>query len=664
MNPKNLKFLSSRESIPSDISMLENFDIDHLKRYWKVFKTSSNVLPGGHRLENLFWRMWGSEKLHKTLSGSRIAILFMMIQQGEEAFEKTPRLRIPEFGKAVHTRIQPTPRLLPCASLEIPPTPPPSPIESQFTGPGGRPPMSRLLSQGDIAQSLHQAVLQLRQIPVRSSPPNPPPPSPATPMASPLLAAVQAKSGQTGYFTGSERPGVVSSHSDNTMMNVNSAAIAPPRNPPRPPNPTRKSSNSTLPVVEEATASNTTQQKGPKRSESAVSIAESTTSSTSAKVGKKTGTGSKPPKKGTLPKGKAKFAAGKKGGLRPALVRQKSSTSSTVDNEEEEDDDDGGYDELAAAKSQNAMQKKLLVEELINTEDKGPVVDEKKKSIGELYNSVSEVKRTVEEVKKPVMEKMPVLEVVSDIAEEGDEFEDEEDPMVVPQLMRRTISAGPVLGGKRNKKGSSARLSKKNRNVSANAGKAALGLGIAAALGGPGTRKEVEAPAPLPVVSIVEPDFRRKFQERNNITCRVSEGDISIHSGNSSPRSSVSAVESNGKGKRREKLVFLTSDMEARTVKCQPTVSIATPASSVVVAKKMHGQNVLMAEAGEIRGLNSQRTLVATRKVDIANLNGVSMGGSAGGGSGKSALSLMIEDAKRKNGGKVGSGVKGSLGES
>lgn len=531
--------------------------------------------------------------------------------------------------------------------------------------------MSRLLSQGDITQSLHQAVLQLRQIPVRSSPPNPPPPSPATPMASPLLAAVQAKSGQTGYFTGSERPGAVSSHSDNTMINVNSAAIAPPRNPPRPPNPTRKSNNSILPVVEEvvSTAPHTTQQKGPKRSESAVSIAESTTSSTSAKVGKKAGMGSKPPKKGTLPKGKAKFAAGKKGGLRPALVRQKSSTSSTVVDNEEEEDDDGDYDELAEAKRQIAMQRKLLVEELINIEEKGPVVDEKKKSIGGPHNSVAEVKGNIEEVKKPVtekvpaVEKMPVLEVVSDIEEEGDEFEDEEDSMAVPQLMRRTISAGPVLGGKRNKKGSSARLSKKNRNVSANAGKAALGLGIAAALGGPGTRKEVEAPAPLPVVSIVEPDFRRKFQERNNITCRASEDDLSVHSGNSSPRSSVSAVESNGKGKRREKLVFLTSEMEARTVKCQPTVSIATPASSVVVAKKMHGQNVLMVEAGEIRGLNSQRTLVATRKVDIANLNGVSMGGSAGAGSGKSALSLMIEDAKRKNGGKVGSDAKGGLGE-
>jgi len=603
--------------------------------------------------------MWGSEKLHKTLSGSRIAILFMMIQQGEEAFEKTPRLRIPEFGKAVRTRIQPTPRLPPCASLEIPPTPPPSPIESQFTGPGGRPPMSRFPSQGEIAKSLHQAVLQLRQISVRPSPPNPPPPSPATPMASPLLAAVQAKSAQAGYFTGSERPVVVSSHSDNTMMNVNSAAIAPPRNPPRPPNPTRRSSSSTLPVVEEveSTAPSTTQQKGPKRSESAVSITESTTSSTSAKIGKKVGTGVKPPKKGALPRGKVKFAAGKKGGLRPALVRQKSSTSSTVV-EDEEEEDEGEYDELAEAKRQIAMQQKPLVEDVVNLDEEGVVVD----------GSVAEVKRTIEEAKKPVMERVPVvekrlvLEVVSDIAE-GDEFEDEEDHKVAPPPMRRTISAGPALGGKKNKKGSSTRLSKKNRNVSANAGMAAPGLGIAAALGGPGARNEVEAPAQLPVVSIVEPDFRRKFQERNNITCTASGDGISVHSGNSSVGSSVSAVESNGKGKRREKLVFLTSDMEARTVKCQPTVSIATPASSVVVAK-MHGQNVLMVEAGEIRGLNSQRTPVATRKVEIVNSNGVSMGGSAGGGSGKSALSLMIEDAKRRNGGKVGGGEKGSLGGS
>ncbi|KAF8454799.1 hypothetical protein BGX38DRAFT_1140886 [Terfezia claveryi] len=657
MNPKNLKFLSSRESIPTDISMLENFDIDHLKRYWKVFKTSSNVLPGGHRLENLFWRMWGSEKLHKTLSGSRIAILFMMIRQGEEAFERTPRLRIPEFGKAVHTRIQPTPRLPPCASLKIPPTPPPSPIESQFTGPGGRPPMSRFPSQGEIAKSLQQAVLQLRQISVRPSPPNPPPPSPATPMASPLLAVVQAKLGQTGYFIGSERPVVVSSNSDNTMMNVNSAAIAPPRNPPRPSNPTRKSSNSTLPVVEErlSNAPPTTQQKDPKRSESAVSIAESTTSATSAKVGKQAGMGGKHPKKGTLPKGKAKFAAGKKGGLRPALVRQKSNTSSTVV-EDEEEEGEGEYDGLTEAKRQITMQQKPLVEEAVNLEE-GLVVTGKK-PIGALRSIVAEIKETGEKAKEPgmkevpVAEKVPAAEVVSDIEEEGDEFEDEEDPK------RRTYPRG-----RKNKKGSSTRLSKKNRNVSASAGKAAPGLGIAAALGGPGTRKEVEAPAPLPVVSIVEPDFRRKFQERNNITCPASEDGISVYSGNSSPGSSVSVVESNGKGKRREKLVFLTSDMEARIVKCQPTVSIATPASSVVVAK-MHGQNVLMVQAGEIRGLNSQRTPVATRKVEIVNLNGVNMGGSAGGGSGKSALSLMIEDAKRRNGGKVGGDEKGSLGGS
>lgn len=339
-----------------------------------------------------------------------------------------------------------------------------------------------------------------------------------------------------------------------------------------------------------------------------------------------------------MPKGKAKFAAGKKGGLRPALVRQKSST--VVGHDEEEDDEED--DETAEAKIQIVTQKKPVMDEIAKIEEKKPGVAERK-SVMELPKSVAKVEKSVVEVKKPVVEKAPVverkpvLEVVSDIAEEGDEFEDEDEPMAAPPPMRRTTSAGPALGGKKTKKGSSTRLSKKNRNVSANAGRAAPGLGIAAALGGPGTKKEVEAPAPLPVVSIVEPDFRRKFQERNNVD--------------------------NTSSKRREKLVFLTSDMEARTVKSQATVSIATPTSSVAVAKMIHGQGVLVVETGEIRGLNTQRAPVATGKVQIDNVTGVEIGGSgpaAAGGSRKSTLSLMIEDAKRKNGGKVGGGLKGS----
>lgn len=608
-----------------------------------VFKTSSNVLPSGHRLENLFWRIWGSDRLHKKLSGSRIACLFMMIQQGEEAFEKDPKLRIPEFGRTVSSRVPQR------TSLDIPPTPPPSPIDSYFAGLGGRPPMSRLPSQRDITASLYQAFLQQQQIPVRASPPEPPrvpPPSPATPMASPLLAAVQARAGQAGYFTGGpERPSAVTSNSDNTMMNINSAAIALPRNLSRPPQPSR-SSSSTLAAVEEVTPAvqPAAQPKGPKRSDSLVSIAESTTSSTSAKLGKKTASGSKASKKAILPKGKAKFVAGKKGGVRPALARQKSSTSSTV--VEQEEDDDAEFEEFVE-KTEDAKHQKPVLEVSAKVEETKPI---------------AEVKAPAVQKAHPVERKL-VMEVVSDIAEEDfDEFEDEDQPVVAPPPMRRTISAGPTLGGKKNKKGSSTRLSKKNRNVSATAARGGAGLGIAAVLGGPGTKKD-EISESHSVVSIVEPDFRRKFQEKHNLTQMASTDNLSVHSGNSSAGSSVGAVESSGKGKRREKLVFLTSEMEARAVKSQATVSVATPTSSVVVAKKVHGSNVLVVEAGEIRGLNTPTVPVAANTIKTENVSGAGIGGSgpATGGSRVSTLSLMIEDAKRKNGGKVGgNGVKPS----
>lgn len=35
MIPADLKFLNSKESIPSDISILDNFDAELLRKFWK-----------------------------------------------------------------------------------------------------------------------------------------------------------------------------------------------------------------------------------------------------------------------------------------------------------------------------------------------------------------------------------------------------------------------------------------------------------------------------------------------------------------------------------------------------------------------------------------------------------------------------------------------------
>lgn len=698
MIPANLKFLNSKESITSDIGTLEKFDIELLRKFWRgrlcntkvcssshirpltisiVFKTSSNVLPAGHRLENLFWRIWGSDRLLKRLSGSRIAHLFMMIQQGEEAFEReNSKLRIPEFGRVAQAWLS-----IPGGSLKIPPTPPPSPIDSYFHGSGGRPPMSRLPSQDDITESLYQAFLYQQRLPIRASPPDPPrvpPPSPATPMASPLLAAVLARTSQGGYFGGPERPQTVANKREH-ITNIKSAyssGIAPPRYPTLPSSqrPTG-TSGSTLFVSEQAgsMAHRPTQEKETsdepqallvqkkKGQKSCESMAESMTSSTSAKVGRKSGVGNKASAKKSrlLPKGKAKFAPGKKTGLRPSLVRSKSSTGSTVVKQEHEDEEDNEDDEdtTVAAELQAPMQHlpTTMQEQEPKPERRRPIAEanriEKHVSVtggtGVVPGGVIEGEEDEDEDEGEEDE------------EEGDGFEDEKKP-VAPPPMRRTISAGPTLGGKKTKKGSSSRLSKKHRNSSANAGRAAPGLGIAAVLGGPGTVKGVKPQKPFPTLSIVDPDFRLKFQERNNLA-RTAVGDkIALHSRNSSAGSPACGLGASDQASRREKLVFLTSDTEAKTVKCQATVSVATTTSSMVVAKKVQGQNVLVVDTGNVQGFNTPGMPVASGKAlndnRASDINADGSVPSITVGSRKSTLSLMIEDAKKKNGGKLASG--------
>ncbi|KAI5796233.1 hypothetical protein DFH27DRAFT_109419 [Peziza echinospora] len=633
MIPPDLKFVSSNQSIPSDISTLDKFDTDRLRVFWKAFKTSRNAMESGARLENLFWRIWGSEKLRTRLSGSRIACIFMMIQQGEEAFEReNPKLRIPAFSHRVYRAAAMAAAAMQRPSLDIPPTPPPSPI-----GPARavvlpvRPLMLRLPSQSDITASLHQAFPQPCP-PPRSSPPGPPrvpPPSPVTPGASPLLSAVQPVQAQPPPITQPQhsthyrqqagiRPEILTSNSDNIMNTTNPRVYLPhagSSSGTRPP-PTR-SSNSTLSVVDEASATN---QNNPrpslvkKRSTSALSIAESTTSSTTSTKAAKKPAGKMNSK--AAKKGKGKFTAGKKGAVssRPSLARQKSSSATVIEQEEEEEeveDDDAADDAPLEIKHHHPVRE---------------VIPE------------------------------PVVEVVEEVIEEDKDegFVDEE----VSQPMRRETSAGGLKKGK--KKGSSTRLSKKNRNTSANAGTA--GLGIAAILGGPGTAKE-EPVQTKPLVSIVEPDFRRKFQERNQpLRSALSESKPTIIA------EPPVAAESNKK--RREKLVFLTNETEARAVKCQATVSTATPSSGTAVARKIQGKNVLLVGTGDMKGLSTVATVGVTAKVGFAIDHQPASGRSPDAGaegratapisSRKSTLSLLIEDARRKDGAKGKGGMKGS----
>lgn len=117
-----------------------------------VCTANKEVIDKGRRYENLFWRVWASERLHKRISGHRVATIFMTIAEGEEPYEHSKyRIPPPKTEKP----------------MDAPPTPPPSPLF---------PTEPTRLSGSHIMNVLQAAF--------RPSP-FPSPPSPQTPAAPP-----------------------------------------------------------------------------------------------------------------------------------------------------------------------------------------------------------------------------------------------------------------------------------------------------------------------------------------------------------------------------------------------------------------------------------------------------------------------------------------------
>ncbi|PWW78943.1 hypothetical protein C7212DRAFT_356187 [Tuber magnatum] len=167
--------VTNKKSIPDNFRQVETFTTEYLSKLWKIYTVNRDVLDKGRRLENLFWRIWGSERIQRTFSGKTVSKIFLIILEGERPFEKTG-FRIPPM--LIPTPPQPpdpesTPR--PSLEVECPPTPPPSPIPPATSMAGfqlGSSYLSKIPSEMAITASLHQA------FPPR--PLSPPPPSRAS----------------------------------------------------------------------------------------------------------------------------------------------------------------------------------------------------------------------------------------------------------------------------------------------------------------------------------------------------------------------------------------------------------------------------------------------------------------------------------------------------
>ncbi|KAG0640542.1 hypothetical protein HOY80DRAFT_884611 [Tuber brumale] len=175
--------VTNKKSIPDNFRQVETFTTEYLSKLWKIYTVNRDVLDKGRRLENLFWRIWGSERIQRTFSGKTVSRIFLMILEGERPFEKT-RFRIPPLPIPTPPH-PPDPESTPRPSLEIecPPTPPPSPMPPVTPMAGfqlGSSYLSKIPSEMAITASLHQA------FPPR--PLSPPPPSRTNPSMAEKLA--------------------------------------------------------------------------------------------------------------------------------------------------------------------------------------------------------------------------------------------------------------------------------------------------------------------------------------------------------------------------------------------------------------------------------------------------------------------------------------------
>ncbi|KAK6540756.1 hypothetical protein TWF694_008147 [Orbilia ellipsospora] len=164
MNHGLPQIVNNRQSLTEDIRKIDKVQVEELKRLWKVYTTNKNILSTGRRLENLFWRIWGSNRIQENISGSTVAKIFYMIEQGEEAIANEA-YKIPPPSKPIIKKVP--------IDISVPPTPPPSPY-SRLS------PSNNIIyqpSQTALSASLLQAYPNTPPSP--ALPPRVPPPSPA-----------------------------------------------------------------------------------------------------------------------------------------------------------------------------------------------------------------------------------------------------------------------------------------------------------------------------------------------------------------------------------------------------------------------------------------------------------------------------------------------------
>ncbi|KAL4872467.1 hypothetical protein BDV12DRAFT_143843 [Aspergillus spectabilis] len=160
--------VSTSVQIPTELVRFDVVDVGDIVQLWKAYSTNPSVHEGvaGYRLQNFFWRIWSSESLANSLSGSTLARLFLQISESTRISFKPTKESEPPLSSLKHEKHQPGPSHGSCTTKQ--PLPPILKKSNSSSHGGETQKTTRLLLTGLGGESVMRKP---------SNPPTPIPPS-------------------------------------------------------------------------------------------------------------------------------------------------------------------------------------------------------------------------------------------------------------------------------------------------------------------------------------------------------------------------------------------------------------------------------------------------------------------------------------------------------
>ncbi|KAI4234963.1 MAG: hypothetical protein LQ349_003468 [Xanthoria aureola] len=95
--------VATKLDVRGGLESVDRVDVEDVARLWKAYHTNRAILAEdvGRRLENFFWRIWGSHRLLHNVTGTLVAAIFSKISEG--GYIRTTPTQSPRSSRTLET---------------------------------------------------------------------------------------------------------------------------------------------------------------------------------------------------------------------------------------------------------------------------------------------------------------------------------------------------------------------------------------------------------------------------------------------------------------------------------------------------------------------------------------------------------------------------------